>query len=208
MNIFGIFFLLGCSFVCVVHSTNMPQQTPWAVLNIKGYGLDPITGKVDDTQGFGAFDSIMQCLRPACPNNFDNGGGAHNDTTTYVKNTYDIENVVYDPFMRDPEHNASVLDLAQHKPFDCCTSLSVLNVIDTFQSRMEHISLCFAVLKIGGHAFFKVWQGDGSGIPLKTSGEYQSNQNAHYYIDEIKMIFGKENVVLIDDKTIKALKSS
>ncbi|MDR3550481.1 MAG: hypothetical protein P4L31_03645 [Candidatus Babeliales bacterium] len=208
MKSLSLFFLLIAGYMHDAHMINMPAQTPWAVLNIKGYAIDPITGKIDDTVGFGAFDSIMQSLRPTCPYNFDNGGGAYDDATNYVKFAYNIENMVYDPFMREQEYNESVLECARQHPFDCCTSLSVLNVIDTLESRMEHISLCFMVLKRGGYTFFKVWPGDGTGIPLKTACEYQSNQNASYYLDEIKLIFGAENVVLIDDKTIKALKNN
>ena len=188
--------------------SSIPEQTVWNVLNVQGHSIDPQTGMVDDTEGFGAFDSIMKLFKPSCPLNFDNGGGSFDDTTRYVKDTYDIENVVYDPFMRTKEHNDYVLSLARNKKFDCCTSISVLNVIDTEDARSEHIRLCHNVLKENGSAFFKIWPGNKSGVEHKENGRYQSNQNATYYISEIKKIFGTDNVMLIDDKTIKAIKTN
>lgn len=192
----------------IIHERTTPAQTAWSVLNVRGHSIDPHTGTVDDTEGFGAFDSIMQLFNPSCPRNFDNGGGSFNDTTRYVKDTYNIENVVYDPFMRTKEHNDYVLYLARNKKFDCCTSISVLNVIDTVEGRSTHIQLCYDVLKENGSAFFKVWPGDRSQIERKQKDSYQSNQDATHYLAEIKNVFGDNNVVLIDDKTIKAIKSS
>ncbi|MFI5332989.1 MAG: hypothetical protein ACHQVS_02720 [Candidatus Babeliales bacterium] len=208
-------FLLSLFPICLtalamdmIQEKPIPGQTAWSVLNVRGYSVDPQTGVVDDTEGFGAFDSIIKLFNPSCPRNFDNGGGSFDDTTRYVKDTYDIENVVYDPFMRTKEHNEYVLYLARHKKFDCCTSISVLNVIDIQDARLVHIQLCYDVLKENGSAFFKVWPGDRSGVELKEKGRYQSNRDATYYVAEIKKIFGENNVTLIDDKTIKAIKVS
>ncbi len=184
------------------------RQTPWSVLNIRGYSIDPATGKVDDTEGFGAFDSIMKELKPECPRNLDNGGGAYDDTSRYVKEKYNIQNLVYDPFMRSSEQNEKVLQQVQKNPTDCCTSISVLNVIDSIEDRLAHIRLCHDKLKPGGQAFFKVWPGDGSGISLKEKGRFQSNQGASYYMQDVEKVFGKGNVFLIDNKTIKAIKKN
>lgn len=200
-------FLISLTNLGKEHDSSVPEQTAWTVLNVRGHSIDEHTGMVDDTEGFGAFDSIMKLFNPSCPSNFDNGGGAFDDTTRYAKDTYNIENIVYDPFMRTKEHNDYVLDVARTKKFDCCTSISVLNVIDTASSRLAHIQLCYDVLKENGSAFFKVWPGDKSGVEHQEQGRYQSNQDASYYIAEIKKIFGNDNVMLVDDKTIRALKA-
>jgi len=206
MKYMNLLFLMVMSACSGLSATNMQSQTAWDVLNIKGYAIDPTTGQIDDTEGFGAFDSLMKLFRPVCPKNFDNGGGAFNDNSAYIKDTYNIENVVYDPFMRDEQHNEWALAQAQIKLFDCSTSISVLNVIDTEQARYVHIKICFDVLKEGGSAFFKVWPGNGSGIGCKSENSYQSNKDATHYVDEIKNVFGSENVMLVDNKTIKAIK--
>ena len=186
--------------------TELPKQTTWQVLNIKGHIIDPATGQVDDTEGFGAFDSLIQLFKPECPKNFDNGGGAFDDNTHYLKDKYNIQNVVYDPFMRPQPHNEAVLKQVQESSFDCCTSISVLNVIDSAAARAIHINLCYNALKEKGTAFFKVWPGDKSGIPLKSDDRYQSNQEAATYLNEIQKVFGAGNVDLINEKTIKAIK--
>lgn len=195
-------FICLLAFVC---TSMVPEQTVWNVLNIRGYSIDPITGEVDETEGFGAFDSLMKLFKPNCPKNFDNGGGAFDDTSRYVKEAYNIENIVYDPFMRSPEHNEKVLKAAQTAPFDCCTSISVLNVIDSVDARLHHVKICYDVIKVGESAFFKIWSGDKTGIAQKSEGRYQSNQTAAFYVDEVRQVFGDE-VFLVDETTIKAVK--
>lgn len=206
-KIYALFFIIICSInllVCI--SSDIPEQIPWTCLNVHGYAIDPDTGKTDDTEGFGAFDSIMKLFNPSCPTNFDNGGGAFDDNSKYVKEKYNIENLVYDPFMRPDGHNKKILEQIRTRKFDCCTSMSVLNVIDNARARNAHINLCFEVLKENGYAFFKIWSGNGTGIETREKNRYQSNQNANYYLEEINKIFGKENVTLVDEKTIKAIK--
>jgi len=182
------------------------SQTPWKTLNITGHANDDKTGLVDDTEGNGAFDSIIETFRPHCPSNFDNGGGAFDVASQYVEEKYGIKNVVYDPFMRSQPHNNFVLVVAKRGLFDCCTSLSVLNVIDCPFARSHHIQLCYQSIKNKHTAFFKVWPGNGSGIPIKANGRYQSNCHSWFYIKEIQDVFGIENVKLINDKTIVAIK--
>lgn len=174
--------------------------------NVKGHSIDPNTGKIDDTQGCGAFDSIVKTFGNICPNNFDNGGGEFDVSTKYIKSKYNINNVVYDPFMRTEKHNKKAINQGKKKPFDCSTSMSVLNVIDKPDTRLAHIKLSCDLLKNKGCAFFKVWPGNRSAIESKKE-RYQSNKDATYYVDEVKKIFGNNNVFLIDDKTIIAIKN-
>jgi hypothetical protein len=70
-------------------------------------------------------------------------GGAFDEASHYVKDTYNIESWVFDPFMRSQDHNEKVLQKAREIPFDCCTSISVLNVIDTSDARLKHIKICY-----------------------------------------------------------------
>ena len=79
LTIMGVFMkkskLIFLSLIVIngsLFATKIPEQIAWSVLNVKGYAIDPTTGKVDDTEGYGAFDSIMAMFKPSCPKNFDN----------------------------------------------------------------------------------------------------------------------------------------
>jgi hypothetical protein len=181
------------------------RQTPYCGLTVRGYYKDPITGKIDDTLGFAAFDAIMKYLDVTCLANFDNGGGAHDDTTKYLKRLYNIENVVYEAFLQSFDHSNKVLALIKTQKFDMSTSMSVLNVIDTLELRLEHTQLTFDFLKENGVAFFRLWPGDSTGIARKTDISVQSNKPASCYVHEVALIFGKNNVFLVDEKTIEAI---
>ena len=100
----------------------------------------------------------------------DIGGGSEEGNSAYVKECYDTSLVVYDPYMRSAEDNARVLAEATRRPFDACTSISVLNVISSKEARREHILLCWRVIKETGKAFFKVWPGNGTKEPTEIEG--------------------------------------
>ena len=168
-------------------------QIPWDVPNVIGHSIDPHTKKIDHTEGFGAFDSILNnhYMGHRC---IDVGGGGYDYNSAYCQHKYLIDLSVLDPFMRPDEHNRRVLDLARERPFDSCTSISVLNVINLEQSRMEHITLCKSLVRNCGRVFFKVWQGDGSGIERIKLDSFQSNRNLKSYMSEIQTVFGSKNV--------------
>lgn len=200
-------FLVISGYIAQTQSNE--EQIVWSRPNVKGYSIDPTTGQIDATEGFGGFDSIIKAFNGLGPRNFDNGGGEHDDNTQYLKEKYNIENIVYDPFMRPLEHNENALEQAQIKPFDTCTSISVLNVINTIKSRLAHIKICDKILKANGLAFFKVWAGNKSQIPTEVEGGYQSNKDIEGYIDEVKEAFGAGNVYLdSENKIIKAIKQA
>lgn len=186
------------------------SQFDWKIPNVVGHALDPLskTAKVDDTEGFGAFDSIFNfwSLGNRC---IDIGGGEHDYNAAYCFHKYLIELSVLDPYMRSKEHNKKVLQTASAKPFDSCTSISVLNVINLKNSRLEHIRLCKKVIKECGKVFFKVWPGDGSAIGKVSANSFQSNRTLESYLEEIKDVFGSKNVRLdVENKIIVAIKNS
>lgn len=186
------------------------SQFDWKIPNVVGHSLDPLSknAKVDDTEGFGAFDSILNSctLGIRC---IDIGGGEHDYNAAYCYHKYLIELSILDPYMRSKEHNKKVLETAKAKPFDSCTSISVLNVINLKKSRLEHIKLCKEVVKECGKVFFKVWPGDGTGIEKVKENSFQSNKTLESYLDEIKDVFGSKNVRLdLDNKIIIGIKNS
>jgi len=204
--IFSVLFSLSLQ----IFAENLPEQTAWSRPNVRGYSFDSKTNKIDDTESLGALDSISTIFGKNAFGLwvFENGGGGHDDNRNHLKNKFGANALVYDRFMRPSEHNKQVIETALKKSVDSCTSMSVLNVIDTRESRLAHIKLCYDVLTESGVAYFKVWPGDESKIPQTMEGGYQSNQNANFYLDEVKEIFGNDNVILHDEKTIKATKKT
>ncbi len=168
-------------------------QIAWSVPNMVGHSIDPYTKKIDHTEGFGAFDSILNNYSMG-NRSIDIGGGQYDYNSAYCAYKYLIELSVLDPFMRAEHHNSKVLAAAKERPFDSCTSISVLNVINLEEARIEHIKLCKSVVKECGKVFFKVWPGDGSGIGKTQEDSFQSNRNLESYIKEIASVFGSKNV--------------
>ena len=69
--------------------------------------------------------------------------------------------------------------------------MSVLNVIEDSASRISNIKLIKSALKKNGIAYFKIWQGDKSGIKVNTKLFHQNNLKLEFYLSEIKEIFQK-----------------
>lgn len=172
-------------------------QISWIGDNVKGHSIE--SGLIDDTEGFGAYDSLLSS--ESLGNRIiDIGGGLYDYNTAYVAQKYLNECLVYDPYKRSVSHNRKVL---QCRPYDAAVSFSILNVINTSKARLAHIRLCQQMIKFGGKAAFKVWPGDGSGIGKVTASGYQCNRPIETYLQEIVMIFGRQNVRF--DKHLKQI---
>src|SRR5665647_543080 len=98
--------------------------------------------------------------------------------------------------MRLVEHNQAILAEVKARPCDSSISNSVLNVIDQLEARLHHIQLCYDAVKVGGQSMFKVWPGDKTGVETRSGNEYQSNQDASSYKDEILIIYPRVDVDL------------
>ncbi len=167
------------------------SQTAWKKETVQGFPV--FEGQLEITEGFGAY--LDFCLRPNSKN-FDNGGGSHDYNTQFLKNYHGVSNYVYDPFQRSEEVNATTLNEIKKHDFDTATSNSVLNVINTHEARIKHISLSCEALKEGGIAYFKIYPGDRSQVEKKLADSYQSNRSAASYQEEVEQVFGKGNVVV------------
>lgn len=166
------------------------EQHPWEKPTIQGFGI--YDTNLDYTEGFGAYMDLH--LRPSTKN-FDNGGGSYDYNTQFLKTNYGVENQVYDPFQRSQEHNEKILKAVAEHSFDTATSNSVLNVIDFFSSRLDHIFLSCESLKDLGIAYFKIWEGNGSSKGQSMPYGYQSNRPTKSYQEEVEKIFDQGNVV-------------
>lgn len=178
---------------------SVDRQIPWVGDNVQGHAWED--GQIDLTEGFGAYDHVLE--RVALGRRIvDVGGGAYDANSAYVAQKYLIDCNVYDPYKRDAQHNLKVIESSRVRPFDATVSFSVLNVISDDEARLGHIRLCQNILKTGGKAIFKVWPGDGTGIGRQTASGYQSNRDIHTYVDEIRNIFGSQNVTFDSDNQI------
>ena len=104
---------------------------------------------------------------------------------------------VVDPFNRSAEHNEGVEKIITGRGgADVVTSISVLNVIPTHESRIEHVRVVYQALRKGGLAMFKVWAGSWPLRGTKTSTTdkvrqcFQANTWASDFVPTIKQVFG------------------
>lgn len=172
-------------------SISNSTQAAWNRPNTIGYGM--VDGVVDDSEACGAIDSFVGAY-PLKGRVLDNGGGSEGYNKAHIYSKWDLEMDVIDKYMRPPEHNKRILDLAKKKPYDSSMSMSILNVIDTPEARKEYIEQCKSVLTRTGKAYFKVWAGNGTSKEQYVDGGYQSNKDYTHYVNEIRAVFGARNV--------------
>lgn len=198
------------------------HQIPWTRTNHIGHSfyvdenpIDQPVGqrvypngmRIDHTESFGAFDSILKSYSLG-QRTLDIGGGEFDYTTAYLSERYQITHRVYDPFKRGKEHNCPVLAEAEERPFDTVTSISVLNVISNYDALYAHLRLTQKCVKEGGKVFFKVWPNNGTGIPTHLEAEgWQSNRRLASYMQEIMDVFGRQVALDEDNQLIWAVKS-
>lgn len=158
----------------------------------------------DNTEGIGGVHDLW--VPPHSKLWIDIGGGKSNSSKLWLENKYPFLKVfVVDPFQRSRKENEYVQDIIQNiGGADIASSISVLNVIDSYESRIKHILVVYDALKPGGIAYFKAWAGSwparGTGIPFhdKARNAYQANVWASGYLDEISEVFG-EGYVMADN---------
>lgn len=179
--------------------SSVDRQIPWIGDNVQGHSWND--GQIDLTEGFGAYDHVLE--RVALGSRIvDVGGGEYDANRAYVAPKYLIDCSIYDPYKRDVQHNLKVIENSRVRPFDAAVSFSVLNVISDDKARCDHIKLCQNMLKTGGKAIFKVWPGDRTGVGRQTASGYQSNRDIDTYVDEVRNVFGSQNVIFDSDNKI------
>ena len=128
--------------------------------------------------------------------NVDIGGGRFDKATDWLRER-GVENLVFDPFNRDQEHNRQVAERVQSEKADTVTCTNVLNVIDNEQARANVILQSAKALKPGGTAYFSIYEGNKSGIGKATvKDSWQNNRITETYIDEIKKYFNDVRRIL------------
>lgn len=154
------------------------------------------------SQGFGSAATSLNQIPSATRKikwqegtvNVDIGGGRFDKATEFLKEQ-GVENLVFDPFNRDAEHNQAVAERVRDEKADTVTCNNVLNVIDSESSRANVILQAAKALKEGGTAYFSVYEGDKSGVGRQTkSDSWQNNRPTKDYVKEIERYFDDVSV--------------
>ena len=120
--------------------------------------------------------------------NADIGGGKYDDVTQTLARQ-GIENVIYDPYNRGPEHNAAAIAKIAGGQCDTVTVSNVLNVLPAVDDMNRVIEQAADALKPGGTAYFSMYEGNKSGGGGTTSSGYQQNQPAKWYLPVVARFF-------------------
>lgn len=122
----------------------------------------------------------------------DIGGGKFNNIQEHLS-TLGVDLFIYDPFNRSPEHNSFVVEKIANNQCDGVMVNNVLNVILEKENRKQVIEQAFDCLKPGGIAYFKIYEGNCSGIAQTSTNKASSaqlNQPTYFYLEEIESVFG------------------
>lgn len=137
--------------------------------------------------------------------NIDIGGGRFNTATDYMKEQ-GVNNIVFDSFNRDTEHNRNAFDKIKAKG-DTVTVANVLNVIKEGEIRDNVILQAAKALKPDGTAYFGIYEGSGTGEGKATSKGWQNNRKTADYVAEIAKHFNdvsrKGNMIIAKEPVIR-----
>jgi len=123
--------------------------------------------------------------------NLDYGGGKFDNAAEYLKNEFNVTNLVYDSFNRTKEHNNSTIkQIRKNGGADSATLSNVLNVIKEPEIRLEVLNNIKSLLKPGANLYITVYEGTGKGDSGETKSGYQLNRKTTDYIEEISQVFG------------------
>lgn len=137
----------------------------------------------------------------------DIGGGKFDNLKEHL-HTFGVELHIYDPFNRSYEHNSEVVKNISNSQCDGVMINNVLNVILEKGNRKQVIEQAFNSLKEGGVAYFKIYEGNRSGITQTStnkSSSAQLNQPTYFFVEEIQAVFGSQ--IKVSKEFIVATKS-
>jgi hypothetical protein len=173
------------------------------------------SSRAGPTQEFSSADTSVKQLAATFRNvawrpgtrNLDLGGGKYDLGTDYLRER-GVENLVYDPYNRDEDHNARVLAAVNETPPDTTTVNNVLNVIKEPEARDAVIGTVARTIRPDGTAYFLIYEGDRKGGGKQTSKGWQNNRPATGYLDEVKAHFGdvtrKGNLIVAQEPRVTA----
>lgn len=119
----------------------------------------------------------------------DYGGGAF-DTSVKFLEEKGVTAQVYDPYNRSAAHNKAVLEWVDEiGGADYVTNSNVLNVIKEEEVRLNVLKNMQLMGKEDAVFYFVTYEGDRSGIGIKTTKGWQNNKRTADYIPEIQSVF-------------------
>lgn len=124
--------------------------------------------------------------------NLDLGGGRYDTATEYLR-VRNVINKIYDPYNRTQEENEDALS----HTYDTVTISNVLNVIPSYDARIDLLKLALNHVKKGGTIYIKVYEGNGSGKGnITQNGEsYQANRVLKDFMEnEVREVFSKHDI--------------
>lgn len=138
--------------------------------------------------------------------NIDIGGGKFDLATNFVKEK-GVENIVFDPFNRDYDHNSKAFEKIKQGG-DTVTVANVLNVIAEENARDNVILQAARALKPNGTAYFGIYEGSKDGVGKVTSKGWQNNKKAGDYISEVEKHFNNVrkagNIIIATEPNLTA----
>ena len=138
--------------------------------------------------------------------NIDIGGGKFDLATDFVKEK-GVENIVFDPFNRDYDHNSKAFEKIKQGG-DTVTVANVLNVIAEENARDNVILQAARALKPNGTAYFGIYEGSKDGVGKVTSKGWQNNKKAGDYISEVEKHFNNVrkagNIIIATEPNLTA----
>lgn len=121
-----------------------------------------------------------------CGNNLDIGGGKYDTATIYMKEKYNIINIIYGTYNRSEEHNKKALN-------DIYTTRTISNVLNVILDKSERKKVLeLAKSKATSYIYITVYEGNQTSISSKT----QTNMKLQEYITEIIEIFPNNEITI------------
>lgn len=120
--------------------------------------------------------------------NIDIGGGKF-DNVHEAHAKSGAENLVYDPFNRNDEHNQGVVNKLKKRKADTATIANVLNVIKEKENRVRAIQQAHNALKDGGTLYVSVYKAAGDEAGTTTEGSWQNRKPLKWYLPEVQKVF-------------------
>ena len=125
--------------------------------------------------------------------NLDYGCGKYMKFSEFLSEK-GVDNLRFDPYnLSNEENDETHLSLVKELA-DTATCSNVLNVINSTMDMFVVIGAIKSWIKVGGLAYFTVYEGDRTGIGKKTRKGYQNNRKTKSYVKEITEIFGARNI--------------
>lgn len=136
----------------------------------------------------------------------DYGGGRYDTNKKYMKDNFNCNVLVYDPYNRSIEHNQKVRQYFEKSPALFVVCSNVLNVIQEDIIILNILGDIYKLMDKQGTLYIKIYERDKSGIGCETNKGWQRNQRTDAYIVYIQQVFGincdikKKNNILIVKK--------